>query len=578
MASRLFFNGQLWSTPTTLSTVDDSAMAPTNLTVGNTLLLIGKASSGQPNTALRFGSPGEVVAALSDGELCDAAVKAFNASNETNAANTVIALRVGAATQATKVLVDGSAAPVINLASDDYGINANLIKVKVETGSIKGKKLTTQHGNRYFSGDNIARDALTITYSGAAAVATVTVTINTLVLIADASTVTIDLTTTPTVAHLVEQIVVVPGFTATAAAGSADTPTLNALDFVSATSVKVTPLTVTANLQACIDWFNGLSELYLTATRPATGAGAVPVNSAFAFLTGGTNPTITNTDWSNAFTAAQLIDAQWIVPLTGDASIHAMADAHCQFMSNLARKERRAFVGPAAGTSLAAVQLLPKAIDSDRTAMVWPGHYDYDANGVLVLRPPYMTAAIVAAAFAGLNPGTPMTNKTLTVRGLEFTIRNPTDTDLLIQAGVLAVEDTSAGYKVVRSITTWLENNNFNRVEVSTGVAVDYTARSVRDAIDVLRGQKITPLLLARAASLADSTLRLLSQPEPQGIGVLAGDTTNPAYKGVVATINGDAIQVEFQASPVIPCNFITITIHAVPYTGSAKLTSHGVV
>jgi hypothetical protein len=42
-----------------------------------------------------------------------------------------------------------------------------------------------------------------------------------------------------------------------------------------------------------------------------------------------------------------------------------------------------------------------KAINSDRTAYVHLGFYDYDANGALTLYPPYIAAAMVAGAFAG---------------------------------------------------------------------------------------------------------------------------------------------------------------------------------
>lgn len=85
-----------------------------------------------------------------------------------------------------------------------------------------------------------------------------------------------------------------------------------------------------------------------------------------------------------------------------------------------------------------------------------------------------------------------MTNKALKVRGLERKLRNPTDTDRLITGGVLCVEDVATGFKVVQSISTWLINDNYNRVEQSVGVALDFTARNVRNALDVLRGERPT--------------------------------------------------------------------------------------
>jgi len=164
-----------------------------------------------------------------------------------------------------------------------------------------------------------------------------------------------------------------------------------------------------------------------------------------------------------------------------------------------------------------------------------------------------------------------LTNKSIKVRGLERKLRNPTDTDKLIQGGVLCVEDTPTGYKVVKSITTWLNNTNYNRVEVSVGVACDFVARNVRNAVDALRGAKGSPATLSEAVSRADSALRALAMPEPMGPGVIVGDKANPAYKGLTASLEGDVMRIEFQCSPVIPVNYIPVVIHAVPYSGSAK-------
>lgn len=569
MASRLFFAGRLWTTPATMSVIDDSAMQPKGLTVGNVLALIGKADGGQPNTILKFGAPEQARAVLRAGELLDAVLKAFDPSSETNAPSTVVAVRVGQATQAALTLKDAGNNAVVNLLSDDYGLGANQTKVKVEAGSAKGKKVTTQIGTDYYSGDNIARDALTVRYSGAGAVATITVANAAVTVTVDGTSTPIDLLTYGTVGQLVDRINAVPGFSSSAVVGSEDAPALNGLDSVTTQDVKTATYTVTANLQAVIDWINSTGEGYVTATRPA-GAGAVPANIPWTYLTGGTAPTPVVSDWTNALTTLQSADVQWVVPLTGDPAIHAATDAHCAYMSNIARMERRCLVGPVANTTLATVLPLPKAINSDRTSLVWPGHYDYDDAGKRVLRPPYMTAAIIAAAFAGSNPGTPLTNKSLKIRGLEFRPRNPTDTDDLIQAGVLCLEETPKGYKVVRSITTWLVNDFYNRVEVSTGVATDFVARNVRNALDVLRGAKGSPIVLARAVSITETTLRELARPEPQGPGVIVGDAASPAYKAISATLDGDVLRVSFQCSPVIPVNFIPISIAVVPYSGTA--------
>jgi hypothetical protein len=569
----VFFNGQLLVTPTTASFVNAAALANQNLTVGNIVAILGASTGGQPNTGLVFGNPADALATLQSGELLTAVQKAFAPSADTDGPSTVVAIRVNPAVQAALNLSDATPTPVINLVSTDYGLYTNQIKVKVETGSTAGKKVTTQYGNNYYVQDNIQRRAFQIQYTGGQATASMTITGTTLTLFAPNVTAvaTIALAAYPTVQSLTDFINTVPGFTTTILDGNAIVATLNALDYVTTVDVKTAPYITLANLQAIVDYFNGLSEGFVTATRVAA-VGTLPANIPFTYLAGGSDGAITNTQWTNAFTALQAIETQWVVPVSSDPAIAAMADAHVQFMSTVGKKERRAIVGTALGTTDIAGIAAAKAINSDRTSLVHLGYYDYNAAGVLTLFSPYLLAAAVAGAFAGLGPGTPLTNKTLNVRGLERYLRDPIDTDPLILGGVLAVENTPNGFKVVKSISTWLVDTNLYRVEVSTGVAGDYTARNLRNALDPYRGSKSDPLLLSAGASTAQSICTQLAVPEPNGPGVLVGDANNPPFKNITASIVGDVLRVSVQASLVIPNNYILITIAAVPFSGSVSL------
>lgn len=571
MASKLFFNGNSTSTPVTVSKINDTAMAPKSLTVGNVLAIIGTCSGGAPNVPLTFGDPSEAAPLLVDGPLRYAVEKAFAPSAETGRPNTVIGIRVGQPTQATLNLLDTAGQTAIALTSTQYGLPANQTKVKVENGTTSGKKITTQVGTSYFVQDNLARNSFTVQYTGAQATATIAVSGTQVILSAPAITpvATLALSDFPTVQALVDRISATAGWTASVVGGAGTTATLNALDTLAAADAKTAALTITANLQAAIEWLNGLGEGFVTATRGGS-AGAALVNVGWTYLAGGTNPATQFSDWTAALNALQTVDCQWLVPLTGDPAVHAAADAHAQYMSSQGRKERRVLVGPVAGTSLSAVMALPIALDSDRTALCWPGYYDFDANGIRQLYDPFYTAVLIAAGFAGSDPGTPMTNKSLAVRGLETKIRNPADTDPLIQSGVLCVEQTNKGFMVVRSISTWLVNDNYNRVEMSVGAAVDFVARNVREAVDPIRGSEANPQALARAIEQAKGALIELARPQPEGLGVIVGDAVTPAFRNIRASLAGDTLALSFECSPVIPVNFIPITISIVPYSGTA--------
>jgi hypothetical protein len=565
----LFFNGREWITPATMSVVDDSAMYNKNLSVGNILAIIGKSEGGIPNTALRFGSPDQARDILRSGEALKAIEKAFDPSTETVGPSEVVYVRVNPATPSTLNLLDAVAGVSLNLASSDYGRYTEGLKIKIENGSISGKKVSTGFGLDYFTIDNLERNAFSVVYTGANATATISVT-ETSITLTDATPTVLDLTTYKTISQVVDRINSIPGYSATILDGNDEKPALVGLDGVSAQSIKTTAYIVKGDLQAIHDWINSANEGYITATRPA-GALKAPVNIPWTYFSGGSDGVTTNSEWQSAFDALQSIDVQWVTPVSPSASIHAMADTHCTYMSNIARMERRCIAGGDVGATDADAIAAAKALNSDRTSYVHLGFYDHDAVGNLTLYPPYILAAQLAGMFSGVNPGTALTNKSIKVRGLERKLRNPTDTDQLLKGGVLCVEDTLEGFKVVQSITTWLINDNYNRVEVSVGVATDFAIRNVRKAVDKFRGKKMTPVLLTQAIEAADTVLKKLSEPEPMGPAVLVGDATNPPYKNIKASIEADVLRIEFEASPVISCNYIPIVMHAVPYSGSAS-------
>ena len=90
-------------------------------------------------------------------------------------------------------------------------------------------------------------------------------------------------------------------------------------------------------------------------------------------------------------------------------------------------------------------------------------------------------------------------------------------------------------------------------------------------ALQVAGAVKGTPITLGRAVSLTETALRALAVPDPLGPGVIAGDENSPAYKNITATLVGDVIAVKWQASPVVPVNFVESVAYIQPYSGSAS-------
>jgi len=580
----VFFNGRLLVTPTVESAVYDQGLATAFPGRANNILcILGTSEGGIPKEAMYFDSPVTARRALIGGNLIRAVEMAFNPSSEAGSPGRVAVIRVEAAVQAALSLNDSASASVINLKSANYGAFTNGIKVTVESGSLAGKRVTVQYDNQYYTKDNLSRTPFTIRYSGAQTTATAQVTATGVVLAAPANTaspVTLSFANYRSVRELCDAINAQPGFSSVAQIPSAGVQ--GTLDGMAATSCKTVDLPIKADLQVIIDWFNSAARDLVTATR-STGALNPPANLLGTYLTGGSNgPAPTNQDWQDAFDSLQEQDVQWVVPLSASVGVWSMADAHVQFMSGPGKSERRAFVGgDVITTSMSAAISTTKdnalAINSDRTALVFPPPIVYDANDQLTAIPAYYLAAQVAGGFAAMNFGNTMTNKVMKIPGTDPIVANPYDSDSLINAGVTCLRKTKSGYRVAKAVSTWMSNANYNRVEISTGVALDYVARTVREALETFVGRKASPITLHEAITTTDSVLRELARPEPVGVGVIVGDENSPAFRGITAEIQGDILRVWFECSPVIPINFVLVGIYAKAYSGTASaVTTNG--
>ncbi|WOL24223.1 tail sheat protein [Yersinia phage fHe-Yen8-01] len=587
----VFFNGQLLTTPTTASAVNDDAMLNQNLTVGNAIAYIGVSNGGKSKELLSFGSPDEARRVLVSGELYDAVTAAFAPSQETGAAQTVHAIRVNRSDAAKLDLISASTTQVGAVFGTVYGTqytkDDQLTRVKVEAGSAAGNVTITvagkQNGQDWsFTGTDINAPRIHIEILKAQC--TVTTAGNSIAFVTDLNggegiyqkiemfdDQYLSLGDVADHANIITNNAGEVCFTVTFDNEADRALPITVLDKVALTEVKnnnmpwcaytipawfatLEPVSFALNTAANVDqvYFSGLKVMdYKYLSRPAVQA-----------------PTIN--DWKDALAMLETKDIQWVQVVSGNPQIHAMVNSHVTVTSNVLRRERRTICGTVAGVTDDFAIAAAKSLNSKRASLCHIGYYDYNAAGKLALLPPYMTAGLVAAGFAGVNPGTPLTNKSLMVQGLERDLRNPTDTDKLLKGGVMPIENTDTGYKVTQSITTWLGDSKYNNREQSCGVAIDFTVRNVRNALDQVRGSKQSPILLSRALELTKSQLVELAKPEPMGPAVLVGDENSPAWRNVSGTVEGDVLRIQFEASPAIPNNYILVTMYARPYSGSA--------
>jgi len=564
-----YFNGKLVKLPQAVSYIDDSALRAGGAVGLNAVAVLGVSTGGQPNTPLLFSDPATASRILRSGVLLEGVKNAFDASVN-GGAPLVYALRVNPAVQSSLTLVDGAAADVIDLLADDYGVYTNGIQIKIEAGSNIGKKISVKLDGEVIVKDDVGEYAFSIQYTGAGSAATMTIDATTLATTVTAGPGGEDLSLTladyESFNALAEAVNVAAGGAYTMAVLAKDGTTApNEMDYATGQDIKTGVYSHTQNLKAIVEYLNGTEVPFIGATRKSA-VGTLPANISYTPFTGGSEGSVTNTNWQNGLDALKEVHCKLVVPMTGDATIHAMADAHAIDMSDAdGKSERRAVVGGIAGETVAQAAARSQLIQSHRTVICYPGiKQANDITGVVETRAPFYLAAEIAGASLGVGIGEPLTNKSVRALGLETDITRA-DRITLQDAGVCCIYyKENGGYVVNKGITTWTADDKYNKVEISTGMASDEVAYQVREALEAaLVGQKNSPSLLVEAASIVESQLKAA-----QANGFIVGDRTLgiPAYKNIQVEASGDTVYVSFEMSPAIPANFILITAHAKPF------------
>ncbi|MGB9660651.1 MAG: phage tail sheath subtilisin-like domain-containing protein [Moorellaceae bacterium] len=317
-----------------------------------------------------------------------------------------------------------------------------------------------------------------------------------------------------------------------------------------------TAYTVTAQLGSIIYWINTYSQL-VTAKQANSNNYNPPANIDYTNLAGGSDGNPTNTDWQNAISALRKQDVQFVVPLTNDASIHAMFDAENKYLAQNGIAYRRGFYGGALGETDTQVQTRAQNLNSDRAVLAPVGFYQYDSQGNYKLFPPYMLAAIFAGIAAGLDSvTTPLTNKNLNVLGLERLLPQSTILTFL-QNGVAAVDARKkGGYYIVQGITTSISQTNEYYQEFSVGRAVDYVRQMLDEALAIYPGQPSDGATTV-ASMIATATAVLQAAKDN---GIIAGFDK---VTGVVqSTSTPTAFLVPVNIYVRDPINYVLVTIN----------------
>lgn len=310
----------------------------------------------------------------------------------------------------------------------------------------------------------------------------------------------------------------------------------------------------------------GGAGTYTVSASQNLGSSSSPVSLTGAPVTGALSdydPDAVSSDWTNAFVAAQSVPAYFVVPMSSSSTYHAAALAHAQAMSlPTGKSERMAICGGASGETYLDAKSRAAALNDKRGVLVWPGIQDYDNTGTLTTLPPYYLAAQIAGTLASMDdPAMPLTNKTISLYGLE-SIASPAAIDDMVNNGVFTVRnDLGRGFVVVQSLTTWTGDGKTARREISTVRAADEVMKLVRNAVSPFVGSKSSQQLVDTITSVTIDMLNIAAAR-----GIIIADPNNPllypAYKSVSVRVFGDAYYIDFNISPAKPANYILITAY----------------
>lgn len=542
---------------------------------GSRLLIIGECKGGVPfNATTDYPNAEERINWISDSDTLNKLIRdgaayygalfALTPSNQpgVNGAPAVGVIRINKATKGSYTISDIDTDLVVDVKSKDYGLYTNQIRFKISDGTTKGKKISVKFEDRTIEEDNVTLELLKVQYVGAGTACALTIDpvgnlVTTVTGGPGGEDISISLASYDTVASLVAYFNSLGVYSATLLGDG--TFATNKLDkIISGDLVDIkTEYTVKAILQAVINWFNNSSS-YLIALLTTGAERRVPANLAnYVFLGGASDGASPVTqDWVDALNQiCKVVDASFVGVMTNDLSVQTAISEHVTYMSSsVGRNERQSIVGSGSSdnksTKLANAAILNNAL---------VGYFGteikrYDKNGELQEWAGFYGAAEVLGMFAGNAINFAATNKMLNVVGIKEVYSN-SDKDDFIKGGVMiAAPSSQGGIRVVRSVTTY-QGSNIIANEFSAMRTALYVVKDHRTYVEALIGN---PGDATGLESVKNRALLRLDYYIEQGLFVVDPALGN-AYRNFTFTALADTITISYEATLVLPINFILV-------------------
>jgi hypothetical protein len=448
----------------------------------------------------------------------------------------------------------------------DWSLYTNQLKIKLEAGTLVGKKLTVSFmAQTAFVVDNILRQSIRIQYTGNEAACALNINELGLNTVTTGGTQELNLlfSSFPKIQDLVNFINDQAGYACTVLTLNPNTELTTQLDSLDEQDIKSTAYEMTSNVQALVDAFNSCAWIDTAVFNSGNGRYMPDNITSWAYFTGGTDGAYTSSEWTTALTALQKENIQLIGASSEDAGIHALIAQHCQAMNAVTGKSERQFIlGGAINETVAQFITRCQNLNTNAGALVYPDFQAYDNTNTAIQwwSPAYYAAKLLGMATC-LALNEPMTNKQVAVMG--FRTVSTSDVQKCIQNGGTVGWRNSVGqFITVRMINTY-QGGDLQQAEFSMMREALFVNRDLRNAVEAtFIGRAMTNGLLADV----DVTVHLKLN-QYVGLGLFNGDTP---YWGYKKRVNGDQIIIEFNCYLTPPTNFIFITSHMSVYASAA--------
>lgn len=389
----------------------------------------------------------------------------------------------------------------------------------------------------------------------------------------------INLAQYPTVADLVAFINTKAGYSASASAVAVQMKPSD-LDKVTAIGICATGSEKPGRIKRSLINFKNAISQSAVADFTATEVEGLPAPMAsYVFLAGGAKGATTGANIIDALSKLEGININFIVPLfSRDASqdiadaltdasstytidaIHAATKNHVLKMSQIKLKKNRLAVLSFDGAYAQAAQKA-QSLATYRCLMAFQKSSQVDSQGVVQMFAPWHSACI-AAGMQAAGFYRAIVNKLANVVSFQdpsgFDSGSPGDLEKALDAGLLILQNDTAGVRWVSDQSTYGFDTNFVYNSMQASYLSDVAALSLADS---LQRQFV-------GQSLADIDRRVVESfvttkmDEFRGLKIIAASDDAPlGFRGLKVKINGPIIEVQIEIKLASAVYFIPVTL-----------------